>query len=113
MNLKFASAGLAFVAALAFSACCCKAGASVADVPENLPFDMPAVPLPAIPDRSVCITEYGAVPDGYTLCTQAFADAIDALAKQGGGRVVVPAGVWYTGPIVLKDNIELHLSRAL
>ncbi|MCX4301010.1 MAG: glycoside hydrolase family 28 protein [Alistipes sp.] len=73
---------------------------------------MPVVSRPTIPDRSVCITEYGAVPDGYTLCTQAFADAIDALAKQGGGRVIVPSGVWFTGPIVLKDNIELHLEQS-
>ena len=94
MNLKLASVGAAVLAALVFSACCCKAtnGSDVL-ASKNLPFDMPVVSRPTIPDRSVCITEYGAVPDGYTLCTQAFADAIDALAKQGGGRVIVPSGV--------------------
>ena len=113
MNLKLVSIGLAACAALALSACCCKT-TDVSDVAasKDLPFDMPAVPRPAIPDRSVCITDYGAVPDGHTLCTQAFADAIDALAEKGGGRVIVPAGVWYTGPIVLKDRIELHLEQS-
>ena len=111
MNLKVVSAGLAAFAALALSACCCQS-ADAPDVLANLPFEMPDVPRPAIPNRSVCITDFGAVPDGNTLCTQAFADAIESLAQQGGGRVVVPAGVWYTGPIVLKDNIELHLEQS-
>ena len=74
-----------------------------------LPFEMPEVTLPAIPDREVSIVDFGAAGDGATLNTQAFADAIDALAQKGGGRVTVPAGVWYTGPIIFKDNIELHL----
>ncbi len=113
MNLKFISIGLAASATLALSACCCKTtDASDVVASKNLPFDMPVVPRPAIPDHSVCITDYGAVPDGYTLCTQAFAEAIDALVEKGGGRVIVPAGVWYTGPIVLKDHIELHLEQS-
>ncbi|MFB9897232.1 hypothetical protein ACFFK8_05300 [Hallella seregens ATCC 51272] len=33
------------------------------------------------------------------------------LAKRGGGHLNVPAGIWLTGPIVLKDNIDLHLDR--
>ena len=76
---------------------------------ENMPFAMPEVTLPSIPDNVLSIVDCGAVNDGYTLNTQAFADAIAALAAKGGGRVVVPAGVWYTGPIIFRDNIELHL----
>jgi polygalacturonase len=42
--------------------------------------------------------------------TDAFAKAIAAAAANpGGGRVVVPAGVWYTGPIVMQSNVNLHL----
>lgn len=67
------------------------------------------VPLPEIPDRTVSVADFGGVGDGRHLNTTAFAAAIDSLAAQGGGRVVVPEGVWYTGPIVLKDHIELHL----
>ena len=76
-----------------------------------LPFDMPQVPRPEIPDRTVSVVDFGGVGDGHTLNTAAFAAAIDSLCAQGGGRVTVPAGVWYTGPIVLRDNIELHLDR--
>ncbi len=76
---------------------------------ENLPFSMPEVSAPAIPQRDVKLTDFGAVGDGITLNTEAFAKAIDSLSKKGGGRLVVPQGVWHTGPIVLKSNIELHL----
>ena len=76
---------------------------------EKLPFNMPEVAAPVIPDYQVKITDFGGVGDGVTLNTEAFAKAIDALSKQGGGKLVVPQGVWHTGPIVLKSNIELNL----
>ena len=98
------------VAALA-SACCSSSGVRSGALPAEMPFEMPQVVRPAIPARSASVADFGAVGDGHTLATGAFAAAIDSLARQGGGRVVVPAGVWYTGPIVLKDNIELHLER--
>ena len=69
----------------------------------------PVVPV-QIPQNEVSITDFGAVGDGATLCTEAFRKAISALSKQGGGRVVVPQGVWLTGPIALKSNIELHIT---
>lgn len=77
----------------------------------DYPSWMPAVGDPAIPARTVCVTDFGGVGDGLTLNTEAFRSAIAALSEQGGGRVTVPAGVWYTGPVVLTDNIELHLER--
>jgi hypothetical protein len=55
------------------------------------------------------ITDYGAIGDSTTLSTQAIQLAIDAAAKAGGGRVIVPPGVFLTGSIFLKDYIELHL----
>ena len=78
---------------------------------EGLPFDMPRVELPSIPDRSVVLTDFGGVGDGVALNTDAFAAAIDALVKQGGGRLVVPAGIWRTGPIELKSHIELAVDK--
>lgn len=78
---------------------------------RNLPFDMPRVEAPRFPDRTVNLAEFNAVGNGETLCTSAFADAINTLSKQGGGHLVVPAGVWLTGPIVLKSNIDLHLEK--
>ena len=63
---------------------------------------------PAIPGRTVSLADFGAVAGGQALCTEAFAKAIDALAAQGGGRLEIPAGLWLTGPIALKSNVELH-----
>lgn len=78
---------------------------------RNLPFKMPVIQRPVFPDNKVSITDFGGVADGITLNTEAFAKAIDALSKKGGGTLFVPSGVWYTGPIVFKSNINLHLEK--
>lgn len=78
---------------------------------RNLPFKMPVIQRPVFPDNKVSITDFGGVADGITLNTEAFAKAIDALSKKGGGTLLVPSGVWYTGPIVFKSNINLHLEK--
>ncbi|HOJ87884.1 MAG TPA: glycoside hydrolase family 28 protein [Pseudothermotoga sp.] len=64
---------------------------------------------PSIPDREFLITEFGAIADGKSDCTDAFEKAIDTLTDIGGGKIVVPAGEYLTGPIHIKSNIELHL----
>jgi polygalacturonase len=74
-------------------------------------FEMPRVPEPKIPKRTVSVTDFGAVPDGKTLNTDAIAKGIAALADKGGGRLVFPPGIWLTGPIGLKSNVELHLEE--
>lgn len=77
---------------------------------SDLPFQMPQVKEPAIPSHSVTLTDFGAVGDGTTLCTDAFAQAFEALEKRGGGRLIVPDGIWFTGPVGLKSHTELHLA---
>ena len=69
------------------------------------------VRAPTFPDRLFDITKFGAKPDAITLATKAIADAIDACAKAGGGRVLVPAGRFLTGAIHLQSNVELHVSE--
>ncbi|HOQ84873.1 MAG TPA: glycosyl hydrolase family 28-related protein [Phycisphaerae bacterium] len=59
--------------------------------------------------HSFSIVDFGARPDGQTLCTREIQNAIDACSKAGGGRVIVPAGRFITGPLELRDHIELHL----
>ena len=76
---------------------------------EDLPFEMPLLHQPTFPDNVVSITDFGGVGDGTTLNTDAFAQAMDALAEKGGGKLLVPSGVWFTGPIVFQSNINLHL----
>ncbi len=83
-------------------------GAPLADYLARAPFPMPRMAEPAFPDRSFPVTDYGAVGDGHTLNTAAFARAIAACARAGGGHVVVPAGLWLTGPIVLRSGVDLH-----
>ena len=70
---------------------------------------MQKIKLPDIPACSVCLTDFGGIGDGVFLNTEAFARAIDALTQKGGGRLVVPAGIWRTGPFALQSRIELHL----
>lgn len=78
------------------------------DLYKGIEFKMPRVQEPVIPANSVLITDFGAQSGGQILCTQAFADAIVAVSKKGGGRVIVPRGIWLTGPITLKSNIEIY-----
>jgi polygalacturonase len=59
------------------------------------------------PFTNIC--DFGAVPDGKTYCGEAFSAAVTACTAQGGGTVFVPAGTFYTGPIHLASNINLHL----
>lgn len=78
---------------------------------KNLPVDMPQVKAPVIPGNTVNLKDFGGVGDGLTLNTEAFKKAISALEKRGGGRLVVPEGIWLCGLISLKDNIDLHLEK--
>lgn len=75
------------------------------------PFDMPEVARPTFANNQVSVTDFGAVGNGDALCTEAFAKAIQAISDKGGGTVVVPAGIWLTGPIQFKSNIRLHVEQ--
>lgn len=76
-------------------------------LPEG--YTLPA--LPQIPANEVNITQFGAIPDGQTLCTDAFALALAQLESMGGGTLQVPAGEWLTGPIVLGSHICLNVQE--
>lgn len=77
----------------------------------DAPFAMPDVSEYVFPSKDFSIKKYGAKADGRTDNTKAIAKAIAACAKAGGGRVVVPAGTWLTGPIHLRSNVNLHLQE--
>jgi polygalacturonase len=79
---------------------------------EALPKILASIELPVFPDREFSIVDHGAVSGGKTDCKPAIDAAIDACAKAGGGRVVVPAGEWRVdGPIHLRSNVNLHVAR--
>lgn len=63
-----------------------------------------------VPAADHAITAFGAVAGGVTLNTTAIQAAIDAAAAQGGGTVVVPAGVFRSGSLFLKQGVALHLA---
>ena len=78
---------------------------------ENLPFTMQKVDVPVFKNYSLSVADFGGRGDGITLNTDAFSKTINALSKKGGGKLIVPAGVWFTGPLELKSNINLHLEK--
>jgi polygalacturonase len=78
---------------------------------KQLPFSMQKITAPVFKENMVSVAEFGGAGDGVTLNTDAFRKAIEALERKGGGKLVVPAGVWFTGPIELKSNINLNLQK--
>jgi polygalacturonase len=72
---------------------------------------IPKVAVPVIPNVIVNLADCGGVGDGQTLNTAAFEKAFAALAEKGGGKLVVPPGIWLTGPIKLRSRTELHVER--
>ena len=107
--------------AVAAMLCICaqlNAGAqAIQNVPDmdyyisHAPFKMPALKQPQFNDKTFTITDYGAVGDGQTLNTDAIRKAINACSTAGGGTVIIPPGLWLTGPIELKSNVNLHARR--
>lgn len=82
------------------------AGGNYKTVKVKAPFPMQPIKVFIYPDRDFKITDFGAVPGGEVDNTKAIAAAIDACNKAGGGRVVVPAGIWLTGPVHFKSNVN-------
>lgn len=69
--------------------------------------------VPEFPDQEFNVKDYGAVADAETNNSEAFAKAIKACFDAGGGRVVVPAGKYVTGPIHLKSNVNFHVEEGV
>jgi polygalacturonase len=97
--------GFAAALTLVFAACRAAAASDVALDEHFQPV------LPSIPDRTVLVTDFGAVGDGKTLNTGAFAAAVAHLSQEGGGRLEVPKGVFRTLSFALCSNLDLHLDE--
>ena len=72
---------------------------------------LPTVVQTAFKKDSISIKNFGAKSDGLTLNTSNIQKAINAIHAKGGGVVVIPSGLWVTGPIELKSNVNVHLQR--
>lgn len=73
--------------------------------------NLPKVIVPKFKKDTFNIEKFGAIADGITLNTDAINKAIVACSKNGGGVVLIPRGLWLTGPVELKNNVNLHLSN--
>jgi polygalacturonase/lysophospholipase L1-like esterase len=78
---------------------------------DSAPAILARIRPPKFPARDFLITNYGARAGGNFDNTGPISKAIEACGKAGGGRVVVPAGVFLTGAIHLKSNVNLHVSE--
>lgn len=72
---------------------------------------LPKVASPVFGKTVLNLTNFNGVGDGEALNTEAFAKAMATLAEKGGGTLVVPPGIWLTGPIRMRSHINLHLER--
>lgn len=77
----------------------------------QLPGILSKIIPPTFPSVDFVITDYGGIGDGITDCTEAFSKVMRVAGQAGGGRVVVPAGIYLTGPIHFKSNINLYVSK--
>jgi len=111
MSLQKKTTKLIGILVLIFSYCPIQATNNYDYLYTNLPFSMPRVDVPVFKNNMVSVSDFGGLGDGYTLNTDAFSKAVSTLSKKGGGQLTVPAGVWFTGPIELMSNINLHLEK--
>jgi polygalacturonase len=107
MDIKFLIARFLLVGALIFSA-----GVVTVEAQEYSWSHLPVITRPVFKKDSFPITAYGAVADGIILNTAAINAAIEDCSRKGGGVVVVPQGLWVTGPIVLRSHVNLYVARA-
>lgn len=73
--------------------------------------NLPKIAQPAFKRDTFNILRFGAKGDGITLNTKSINNAIATCSQKGGGVVLVPGGMWLTGPVEMKSNVNLHIVR--
>ena len=73
--------------------------------------NLPKIAEPKFRRDTFKIEKFGAIADGLTLNTISINKAIATCSAKGGGVVLVPGGVWLTGPVEMKNNVNLHITR--
>jgi polygalacturonase len=72
---------------------------------------LPIIQQVNIKNDTTSIVTFGAKGDGVALNTESINKTIASVSQKGGGVVLIPSGLWLTGPIELKSNVNLHLKR--
>jgi polygalacturonase len=107
--------GLYFIiVALAFFTGACNLGSG--EEPAEISWDyvdeiLKEIVSPVFPNRIFDVTDFGAVGDSVTLSTKAINRAIIECSEAGGGKVLIPKGIFLTGAVHLKSNVNLHLAE--
>lgn len=83
---------------------------TIVSAPEA-PFEFTDLEMFEFPDKDFPITRYGAKQGDALATTKAFAKAMSACNKTGGGRVIVPQGEWLSGPVHFMSNCQLYLAE--
>ncbi len=109
MNVRreFLKAGAGFAA---LGARLALAASTQAEAWSEVPKILKRIQAPIFPKRDFDITKYGAAGDGVKDSTEAIARAIAECSRAGGGRVMVPRGIYSTATIHLQSNVDLHVS---
>ncbi|MGO4821407.1 MULTISPECIES: glycoside hydrolase family 28 protein [unclassified Flavobacterium] len=101
---------VSFVSSLLLFSCGVKQNSTVEIDPwKKMQQIIETVKEPVFKNKSYNVADFGAKAGGVFDNTEAFKKAIEFCSKNGGGKVVVPSGQYFTGPINLEDNVNLHL----
>jgi polygalacturonase len=73
--------------------------------------NLPKAQLPMFKIDTFNIAKYGAKPAEMKLNTEIINKVINDCSMHGGGVVMIPAGAWITGPVVLKSKVNLYLAK--
>lgn len=110
------STPLVYALLFLFGVSCSPKIAAPADLGESFPMAQmlsleKSIKEPVFKDKTYNILDFGAVADGKTMATESIRKAIQTCSKNGGGKVLVPAGKYLTGPIHLENNVNLHIAE--
>ena len=78
---------------------------------DKYAYELPLTYRPVFRKDTFNIARYGAKSDGLTVNSKAINQAIELCNAAGGGTVLVQKGLWVTGPIVMKSNVNLHIEK--
>lgn len=89
----------------------CSGSKELSESWDQVNYTLKKIITPIFPDKNFNITSYGAIGNGITDCTKAIKSAIEDCSNNGGGKVIVPQGVFLTGAIHLKSNVNIFVSE--
>jgi polygalacturonase len=89
-----------------------RAAGAAADDWRGMDEILKRIAAPTFPKHDFVITEFGAIAGGEKDARPAISKAIEACVAAGGGRIVIPAGIFLcNGSVHLKSNVNLHIAE--